>query len=55
MNKRSSVFNRYHLLANERSAVATHEQVSQFTVVFWRLFCLEKKQIFLFTFWVLPI
>jgi len=31
------------LLANEGSAVATHEQVAQFTVAFWRFLSLEKE------------
>ena len=35
--KRSFISKRYHLLANERSAVATHDQAAQFTVVPWMI------------------
>jgi len=43
LDKRSFISKRYHLLANERSAVGTHEQAAQFTVVLWRSFSLEKR------------
>ena len=51
MNKRSFISKH----ADERSAVATHEQVAQFTVVFWGSFSLDKRQIFIFMFGVLSI
>ena len=44
LDKRSFISKRYHLLANERSAVATHEQAAQFTVVFWRFFLWKKEK-----------
>ena len=43
---RSFISKGCHLLANERSAVATHEQAAQFTVVLWRFFSLEKREVF---------
>ena len=46
LDKRSFNSKRHHLLANERSAVATREHAAQFTVVLWRFFSLEKREVF---------
>jgi len=40
----SFISKRYHLLANERSAVGTHEQAAQFTVVLWGYFLWKKEK-----------